>query len=123
MSAAGPAPIDALLPAQAGSNASMLPIMDRIDALYLEDPYSGWSQMLEYLAREGIPIRRDHVRNLMRRMDLQVMYQKPRTTVSGNPSERFPCLMVLNQIMAVNQVWATDNSCLPLQRNYSTWRR
>ena len=35
---------------------STLRIMARIDALYLEDPCSGSRRMVEYLAREGIPI-------------------------------------------------------------------
>ena len=31
----------------------------------------------------------------MRRMGLRAIYQKPRTTVPGDPSERFPCLVDL----------------------------
>lgn len=64
----------------------------RIDALYLEDLFSGSRQMVDYLAREGIPISRDRVQNLMRRIGLRAIYQKPRTTVPGKSSERFPCL-------------------------------
>ncbi|MGC6481979.1 MAG: IS3 family transposase [Synechococcus sp.] len=64
--------------------------MARIDAVYLEDPCSGNRRMVEYLAREGIPISRDRVRNLMLRIGLRAIYQKPRTTVLGEPSERFP---------------------------------
>ena len=60
---------------------STLHIMARIDSLYLEDPCSGSRRMVEYLAREGISISRDRVRNLMRRMGLRAIYQKPRTTV------------------------------------------
>ena len=47
---------------------STLRIMARIDALYLEDPCSGSRRMVDYLARDGIPISRDRVRNLMRRI-------------------------------------------------------
>ena len=50
--------------------ASTLYIMARIDALYLEDPCRGSPRMVEYLAREGIPISRDQMRNLMRRQGL-----------------------------------------------------
>ena len=49
---------------------STLRIMARIDALYLEDPCSGSRRMVEYLAREGIPISRNRVRNLMSRQGL-----------------------------------------------------
>ena len=49
---------------------STLRIMASIDALYLDDPCSGSRRMVEYLAREGIPISRDRVRKLMRRQGL-----------------------------------------------------
>ena len=97
---------------------STLRIMARIDALYLEDPCSGSRRMVDYLAREGIPIRRDRVRNLMRRMGLRAIYRKPRTTVPGDPAERFPCLVDLNAVTAVDQVWATDITYIPLQKGF-----
>ena len=87
---------------------STLRIMAKVDALYLEDPCSGSRRMVDYLAREGIPISRDRARNLMRRMGLRAIYQKPHTTVPGHPSERFPCLVDVSTVTAVVQVWATD---------------
>jgi putative transposase len=97
---------------------SMLQIMARIDALYLDDPCSGRRRMVAYLAREGIPISRDHVRNLMRRTGLPAIYQKPRTTVPGDPSVRFPCMVDLKEITAVDQVWATDITYIPLLKGF-----
>jgi putative transposase len=93
---------------------STLRIMANIDAHYLEDPCSGSRRMVGYLARDGIPISRDRVRNLMRRMGLRAIYQKPRTTVPGDPSERFPCLVDISMVTAVDQVWATDITYIPL---------
>ena len=52
---------------------STLRIMARIDALYLEDPTAGSRRMVQYLARDAIPISRDRVRNLMRRMGLRAI--------------------------------------------------
>ena len=92
--------------------------MARIDALYLDDPCSGSRRMVEYLAREGIPISRDRVRKLMRRMGLRAIYQQPRTTVPGEPSERFPCLVDLKQVRAADQIWATDITYIPLQKGF-----
>jgi putative transposase len=92
--------------------------MARIDALYLDDPCSGSRRMVEYLATEGIPISRDRVRHLMRRMGLRAIYQKPRTTVPGDPSERYPCLVDLRDVTAVDQVWATDITYIPLQKGF-----
>ena len=97
---------------------STLRIMAKIDALYLEDPCSGSRRMVDYLAREGIPISCDRVRNLMRSMGLRAIYPKPRTTVPGKPSERYPCLVDLRLITAVDQVWATGITYIPLQKGF-----
>ncbi|MGL6135382.1 MAG: IS3 family transposase, partial [Prochlorococcaceae cyanobacterium] len=97
---------------------STLRIMARIDAFYLEDPTAGSRRMVQYLARDGIPISRDRVRNLMRRMGLRAIYQKPRTTVPGVPSERFPCLVDLQLVTAPDQVWATDITYIPLRKGF-----
>jgi putative transposase len=74
--------------------------------------------MVDYLAREGIPISRDRARNLMRRMGLRAIYRKPRTTVPGDPSKRFPCLLDVNTVTAMDQVWATDITYIPLQKGF-----
>ncbi|QNJ30624.1 integrase [Synechococcus sp. PROS-9-1] len=97
---------------------STLQIMARIDSLYLEDPYSGSRRMVDYLARDGIPISRDRVRNLMRCMGLRAIYRKPRTTVPGDPLERFPCLVDLKQTTRVDQFWATAITYIPLQKGF-----
>ena len=92
---------------------STVHIMARIDSLCLEDPCSGSRRMVEHLAREGIPISRDRVRNQLRRLGLRAIYQKPCTTVPGGPSERFPCLVDLRLVMAVDQVGSTDITYIP----------
>jgi putative transposase len=92
--------------------------MARIDALYLKDPTAGSRRMVHYLPRDGIPITRDRVRNLMQRMGLRAIYQKPHTTVSGEPSERFPCLVDLQRLTATDQVWATDITYIPLRKGF-----
>jgi putative transposase len=91
---------------------------ESIDAFYLEHPCSGSRRMVDDLARVGIPIRYDRLRNLVRRMVLRTIYQKPRTTVPGDPSGRFPCLVDLDMVTAVDQVWATDITCIPLRHGF-----
>ena len=54
----------------------------------------------------------------MRPMGLRVIYQKPRTTLPGEPSERFPCLVDLKQVRAADQIWATDITYIPLQKGF-----
>jgi putative transposase len=49
--------------------------------------------MVTYMAREGIPISRDRVRNHLRRMGFRAIAQKRRTTLPGGAAERFLCLV------------------------------
>jgi len=98
--------------------AETLRIMARIDAWYLDDPASGSRRMVDYLAAEGIEVGRDRVRHLMRRMGLRALYPKPRTTIAGDPSERFPCLVDLEKIHAPDDAWATDITYIPLRKGF-----
>ena len=90
--------------------------MARIDALYLEDPTSGSRRIVHSLARDGITISRDRVHNLMRSMGVRAIYQKPGTTVPGRPSKRFPSLVDIDKVKAIDQVWATDITYIPLRK-------
>ena len=49
---------------------------------------------------------------------VQAIYQRSRTTVSGNPSERYPCLVDFRELTWVEQVWATDITDIPLQKGF-----
>jgi putative transposase len=51
-------------------------------------------------------------------MGLRAIYQKPRTTVPGDPSKRFPCLVNLREVTVVDQVWATDITDIQLQKSF-----
>jgi putative transposase len=84
----------------------------------LEDSCIGSRRIVDYLAREGIPISLDRVRNLMWSMGLRAIYQKPWTTVLGDPSERFSCLLDFWLVTSVDQVWATDITYIPLQKGF-----
>jgi putative transposase len=54
----------------------------------------------------------------MRRIGLREIYQKPRTTVPGAPSECFSCLLDVSTITAVDQVRATDITYIPPQKGF-----
>jgi putative transposase len=74
--------------------------------------------MVGYLARDGIPISRDRVRNLMQRMGCRTIYQMPRNTVPGETAERFPCLVDFITVTAPDQVWATEITHIPLRKGF-----
>jgi putative transposase len=87
---------------------STLGVMARIDAHYLEDPWGGSHRMASYLARAGILISRDRVRNLRRCTGSRALDQKPLATVRDHPAEYFSCIVDLNQVVVIDQVWAID---------------
>jgi putative transposase len=102
---------------------STLRIMAGIDALYLEDPCIGSGRKVDCLTREGIAISLVRIRNLTGRMGSRAIFRKPRTTIPGDQAERFPCLMDLNSLTAVDQDWAKDITYICCRRGSpSLWR-
>ena len=57
-----------------------LALMRRIDELHLEHPFAGSRMLRDLLNREGIAVGRKHVATLMRRMGIEALYQRPRTS-------------------------------------------
>ena len=95
-----------------------LALMRRIDELHLEHPFAG-SRMLKRLLRgEGHEVGRCHVRTLMRRMGIEAIYRRPRTS-EPHPGHRiFPYLLRGQVIDRPNQVWALDITYLPMKRGF-----
>jgi putative transposase len=60
-----------------------LVLMRRIDELHLELPFYGSRKLADRLRREGHEVGRRHGATLMRRMGMEAMYRRPRTSISG----------------------------------------
>lgn len=95
-----------------------LEIMAHLDRHYLEDPTAGSRRMQQYLRRDGFWVGRDRVRHLMQRMGLRAIYRKPRTTIPGQPSQRFPCLVQVSALQQPDQAWGTDITYIPMRRGF-----
>jgi len=95
-----------------------LALMHRIDELHLDHPFAG-SRMLKGLLRDdGFEVGRTHVRTLMRRMGIEAIYRRPRTS-RPHPGHRiFPYLLRGQSIDRPNQVWALDITYLPMKRGF-----
>jgi putative transposase len=57
-----------------------LAIMHRLDRLHLEFPFAGSRMLRGLLASDGCKIGPRHVKTLMRRMGIEALYRRPRTT-------------------------------------------
>jgi putative transposase len=95
-----------------------LAIMRRLDELHLELPFAGSRMLRGLLAAEGIKTRRRHVRTLMRRMGIEALYRRPRTTKPEPGHKIFPYLLRGLDITRPNQVWAMDITYIPMARGF-----
>jgi len=99
-------------------SASDLALMRRIDELHLEHPFAGSRMLKKLLCAEGFEVGRTHVRTLMRRMGVEAIYRRPRTS-QPHPGHRvFPYLLRDQRIDRPNQVWALDITYLPMKRGF-----
>ena len=99
-------------------SARDLAIMRRIDELHLEFPFAGSRMLLGLLAAEGCKIGRRHVKTLMRRMGIEALYRRPRTTKPEPGHKIYPYLLRGIEITRANQVWAMDITYIPMARGF-----
>ena len=57
-----------------------LELMKVIDDQYMRTPVYGSRSMLDYLNNKGYPVGRKRVQRLMRKMGIEAIYPKPRTS-------------------------------------------
>jgi len=95
-----------------------LQIMCRIDRIHTDHPTSGARMLRDLLRREGFSIGRRHVATLMRRMGLQAIYRKPRTSDKHPGHKVFPYLLRDFKIERANQVWAMDTTYVAMARGF-----
>jgi putative transposase len=79
--------------------------MRRIDELHLEFPFAGSRLLCDLLAAEGSKIGRRHVTTLMKRMGIEALYRRPRTTKPEPGHKVYPYLLRGAAITRPNQVW------------------
>jgi putative transposase len=95
-----------------------LAIMRRLDRLHLEYPFAGSRMLRGLLVAEGCKIGRRHVKTLMRRMGIEALYRRPRTSKPGSGHKIYPYLLRGMEITRPNQVWAMDISYIPMARGF-----
>jgi len=95
-----------------------LEVMRRIDELHLEFPFAGSRMLRGLLAGEGCKIGRRHVKTLMKRMGIEALYRRPRTTKPEPGHKIYPYLLRGMAITRPNQVWAMDITYIPMARGF-----
>jgi putative transposase len=100
------------------ANDNDLEAMRRIDALFTARPFFGARRIARTLSEEGFPIDRKRVRRLMRRMGIEALGPKPRTTKPAPGHKVYPYLLRDLTIGRPNQVWAADITYIPIGRGF-----
>src|SRR6266540_2056095 len=95
-----------------------LAIMRRLDRLHLEFPFAGSRMLRGLLAAEGCKIGRRHVKTLMKRMGIEALYRRPRTTKPEPGHKIYPYMLRGMEITRPNQVWAMDITYIPMARGF-----
>lgn len=93
-------------------------LMRKIDELHLEHPFMGARMLRDQLNRMGFKVGRKHVNTLMKKMGIEALYQKPRTSRKHPAHAVYPYLLRGKVINRANQVWALDTTYIPMAKGY-----
>ena len=93
-------------------------MMRRIDEQYLKTPFYGSPRMTVCLTQKGFAVNRKRVQRLMRLMDVEAIYPRPRTTTVASEHRKFPYLLRGRAITKPDEVWAADITYIPMASGY-----
>lgn len=89
-----------------------------IDEQYLKTPFYGSRRMTVHLRQQGFEVNRKRVQRLMHQLGLQAIYPKPKLSQAHPEHKVYPYLLRGVDIVAVNQVWSTDITYLPVLKGH-----
>lgn len=95
-----------------------LRLMRHIDELDLAFPYFGSRRLQIKLREDGVDVGRRHLATLMRRMGIEALYRKPRTSQPNCQHRIYPYLLKDVAIERPDQVWAADITYIPMARGF-----
>jgi putative transposase len=101
-----------------GESPFNLKLMRLIDEQWLKTPFFGSRRMAKYLRGEGYNVSRKRVRRLMRKMGIQAIYPKPRTSRPKKENPVYPYLLRGLSIDRPNQVWCSDITYIPMHQGF-----
>lgn len=83
-------------------------LMNVIHEIWLKYPFYGYRKIMAVLARDSYVANHKKVQRLMKLMNLQAIYQKPKLSKANKENLIFPYLLNGLKISKINQVLATD---------------
>jgi putative transposase len=96
-----------------GETAENLELMRRIDEQYLRTPFYGSRKLARLLG-----VNRKRVQRLMRRMGIEAISRRRRTTRPGAGHKIYPYLLRNLEIVRPDQVWCSDITYIPVRQGF-----
>lgn len=95
-------------------------LMNGIDKIFTQSPFYGHRKIIRELKEEyGLSIGRKKTISLMKKMGLETIYPRKKTSISNKQNEKFPYLLRNFRITKPNQVWGTDITYLRLKNGFA----
>jgi putative transposase len=93
--------------------------MQLIDREYTKAPFYGYRKMTVRLnSKHGCQVNHKRVARLMRKMGLEAIYPRPRTTIPDLQHKKYPYLLHGLEITHPGQVWSTDITYIPMSHGF-----
>jgi len=90
-----------------------------LDEVHMDSPTYGTRRLRVELGRRGYPVGRGRLRRLMRRMGIEAIFPKPRTSLAERQHTKYPYLLKDLEVQRPDQVWCADITYLPMSRGYA----
>jgi putative transposase len=92
--------------------------MRMMDEEHLRRPSRGSRQMVDFFCDEGLVVNRKRIQRLMRKMGIEGLSPKRRTTLRMQGHQVYPYLLRNLEINRPNQVWCCDITYIPLKHGF-----
>ena len=92
--------------------------MRLMDEEHLKHPARGSRQMMDFLEDQGFIVNRKRVQRLMRKMGIEGLSPKRRTTLQNAGHQVYPYLLRDLKIERPNQVWCSDITYIPMRHGF-----
>ena len=93
--------------------------MALIDAQYMQTPFFGSRRMVVILDRDhNYQVNRKRVQRLMRKMGIEAIYPKPKTSQPSKGHKIYPYLLRNLTIDHANQAWCADITYIPMPTGF-----
>jgi len=95
-----------------------LQILRMMDEQYFKTPFYGKPKLTHWLRAKGYTINPKRVGRLMKLVDWQTLYRKPKTSWKNHEHKIYPYLLKDLTITHSNQVWAIDITYVPMKKGF-----